>query len=130
MIPCLLDWLLKLATRLLACSLKMPEPLVHTKGAFVFAQVRAVETGIGRTSMPGPAVAPASSVDRGLYSITPSVIAGTPNAGLTLTNPVLVKNSTPPRATRGRCLCTGFGPVQLLLAGLGLAYASERSRRT
>jgi hypothetical protein len=49
-------WLLNLArrltTRLLAHSLNMPEPLVHTTGAFVFAQVQAVETSIGRTLCP------------------------------------------------------------------------------
>lgn len=42
-------WLLNLATRLVAHSLNMPEPLVHTTGVFVFAQVQAVETSIGRT---------------------------------------------------------------------------------
>ena len=49
-------WLLHLATRLttrlLAHSLNMPEPLVHTTGVFVFAQVQAVETSIGRTLCP------------------------------------------------------------------------------
>jgi hypothetical protein len=49
-------WLLDLATRLttrfLAHSLNMPEPLVHTTGVFVFAQVQAVETSIGRTLCP------------------------------------------------------------------------------
>lgn len=48
----LLNWLLNLATRLLARSLNMPEPLVHTTGAFVFAHVHAVETSIGRTLCP------------------------------------------------------------------------------
>jgi hypothetical protein len=38
--------------RLLAHSLSMPEPLVHTSGEFVFARVRAVETSIGRTLCP------------------------------------------------------------------------------
>jgi hypothetical protein len=51
-----LPWLLHLATRLttrfLAHSLNVPEPLVHTTGAFVFAQVQAVETSIGRTLCP------------------------------------------------------------------------------
>ena len=51
-----LPWLLHLATRLttrfLAHSLNMPEPLVHTTGVFVFAQVQAVETSIGRTLCP------------------------------------------------------------------------------
>jgi hypothetical protein len=44
--------LLNLATRLLARSLNMPEPLVHTTGVLVFAQVQAVETSIGRTLCP------------------------------------------------------------------------------
>jgi hypothetical protein len=48
----LIPWLLKLATRLLARSLNMPEPLVHTTGVFVVAQVQAVETSIGRTLCP------------------------------------------------------------------------------
>ncbi len=48
----LLNWLLKLAIRLLARSLNMPEPLVHTSGVLVFAQVQAVETHIGRTLCP------------------------------------------------------------------------------
>jgi len=30
----------------------MPEPLVHTTGVLVFAQVQAVETSIGRTLCP------------------------------------------------------------------------------
>lgn len=49
-------WLLHLATRLttrlLAHSLNMPEPLVHTTGVFVFAQVQAAETSIGRRLCP------------------------------------------------------------------------------
>ena len=45
-------WLLNLATRLLARSLNMPEPLVRTTGVFVFAQVQAVETSFGRTLYP------------------------------------------------------------------------------
>jgi hypothetical protein len=45
-------WLLNLAARFLAHSLNMPEPLVHTTGVFVFAQVQAVETSIGRTLCP------------------------------------------------------------------------------
>jgi hypothetical protein len=51
-----MSWLLHLATRLttrfLAHSLNMPEPLVHTTGVLVFAQVQAVETSIGRTLCP------------------------------------------------------------------------------
>ena len=45
-------WLLNLATRMLACSLNMPEPLVHNTGVFVFAHVQAVETSVGRTLCP------------------------------------------------------------------------------
>jgi hypothetical protein len=48
----ILPWLLNLATRLLARVLNMPEPLVHTTGAFVFAHVQAVETSIGKTLWP------------------------------------------------------------------------------
>jgi hypothetical protein len=48
----MLTWLLNLATRLLARSLNMPEPLVRTTGVFVFAQVQAVETSFGRTLYP------------------------------------------------------------------------------
>jgi hypothetical protein len=45
----LASWLLNLATRMLACSLNMPEPLVHDTGIFVFVHVQAVETSVGRT---------------------------------------------------------------------------------
>jgi hypothetical protein len=45
----LLPWSLKLATRLLARSLNMPEPLVHSTGVFVFARVQEVENSVGRT---------------------------------------------------------------------------------
>ena len=48
----LLPWLLRLATRVLACSLNVPEPLVHSTGVFVFAQVQAVENSVGRTLCP------------------------------------------------------------------------------
>ena len=47
-----MPWLLNLATRLLARSLNMPEPLVHSTGVFVFAQVQAVENSVGRTLCP------------------------------------------------------------------------------
>ena len=43
---------LKLATRMLARSLKMPEPLVHDTGVFVFAHVAAVESRVGKTLCP------------------------------------------------------------------------------
>jgi hypothetical protein len=47
-----MTWLFNLATRLLARSLNMPEPLVRTTGVFVFAQVQAVESSFGRTLCP------------------------------------------------------------------------------
>ena len=37
---------------MLARALNMPEPLVHYTGVFVFAQVAAVETSIGKTLCP------------------------------------------------------------------------------
>jgi hypothetical protein len=40
-------WMLNLATRLVARTLNMPEPLVHNTGVFVFVHVQAVETSIG-----------------------------------------------------------------------------------
>jgi hypothetical protein len=48
-------WTLNMATRLLAHQLNMPEPLVHTTGAFVFAQVAAAESSVGRKLCPIPA---------------------------------------------------------------------------
>ena len=45
-------WLLNLATRLLARSLNMPEPLVHDTGLFVYIRVQEVETSIGRKLCP------------------------------------------------------------------------------
>ena len=46
------SWMLHLATRMLACSLSMPEPLLHTTGAFVFAHVQAVETKAAKRLCP------------------------------------------------------------------------------
>ena len=46
------EWILAIATRLLARSLNMPEPLVHSTGAYVFAHVVAVETRAARTLCP------------------------------------------------------------------------------
>ncbi len=48
----IIPWMLNLATRALAYSLNMPEPLVHTTGVFVFAQVQAVEDSIGKRLCP------------------------------------------------------------------------------
>ena len=47
-----IPWMLNLAARMLARVLNMPEPLLHTTGAFVFAHVQAVETSVGRTLCP------------------------------------------------------------------------------
>ena len=48
----ILPWMLNLATRMLARSLNMPEPLLHHTGVFVFAHVQAVETRVGKTLCP------------------------------------------------------------------------------
>ncbi len=47
-----IPWMLNLATRLLARSLNMPEPLVHHTSVFVFAQVQEFESSVGRTLCP------------------------------------------------------------------------------
>jgi hypothetical protein len=49
----IVPWTLKLATRMLARSFNMPEPLVHHTGVFVFAHVQAVENSVGKTLCPG-----------------------------------------------------------------------------
>jgi hypothetical protein len=48
----LLPWMLNLATRLLARSLNMPEPLLHSTGVFVFAHVQTIENSVGKTLCP------------------------------------------------------------------------------
>ena len=48
----ILPWLISLGVWLLARSLHMPEPLVHSAGLFVFAQVQAAETRAARTLCP------------------------------------------------------------------------------
>jgi hypothetical protein len=45
-------WWLNLATWLVARSLNLPEPLVHSTGVFVLAHVQAVENSVGRTLCP------------------------------------------------------------------------------
>lgn len=42
----------RLATWLLARSLNMPEPLVQATGLFVFVQVQAFETNVGKSLCP------------------------------------------------------------------------------
>jgi hypothetical protein len=46
------NWMLNLATLLLARLLNMPAPLVHSTGVFVFTHVQAVETSVGKTLCP------------------------------------------------------------------------------
>jgi hypothetical protein len=46
------EWIVAIASRLLARSLNMPEPLVHSTGAYVYAQVAAAETRAARTLCP------------------------------------------------------------------------------
>ena len=48
----LLPWMLNLATRLLARSLNMPEPLLHNTGVLVFAHVQTIENRVGKTLCP------------------------------------------------------------------------------
>jgi len=45
-------WATTLATRLLARSLNMPEPLVHSAGDYVVAQVTAFEHSVARSLCP------------------------------------------------------------------------------
>jgi hypothetical protein len=46
------EWIVAIATRLLARSLNLPEPLVASTGAYVFAQVAAAETRAAKTLCP------------------------------------------------------------------------------
>ena len=48
----IVDWALNLATGLVARSLNMPQPLVHSTGAYVYAQVAAAETRAAKTLCP------------------------------------------------------------------------------
>jgi len=47
-----LPWLVQLATRMIARCLNMPEPLVHSTGDFVVAQVAAFEHSVGKSLCP------------------------------------------------------------------------------
>jgi hypothetical protein len=49
----LVPWMLNLATRLLAVSLNMPEPLLRDTGVLLFARAQAVESSVGKTLCPG-----------------------------------------------------------------------------
>ena len=46
------EWAINLATWLVARSLNMPQPLVHSAGAHVYAQVAAAETRAAKTLCP------------------------------------------------------------------------------
>lgn len=52
LVPRLLDWAMAFATRMLARSLNLPEPLVHSTGDYVVAQVTAFEHSVGRSLCP------------------------------------------------------------------------------
>lgn len=48
----IVPWAVTLATRMLARSLNMPEPLVQSTGDYVVAQVTAFEHSVGRSLCP------------------------------------------------------------------------------
>jgi hypothetical protein len=48
----ILPWLLNLASRMMARILNMPEPLMNTTGAFVFAHVQSIENSLGKRLCP------------------------------------------------------------------------------
>ena len=50
--PRIASWAMSLATRMLARSLNMPEPLVHSTGDYVVAQVTAFDHSVGRSLCP------------------------------------------------------------------------------
>lgn len=52
LLPWLLSWAMTLGTRLLARSLNMPEPLVHSTGDYVVARVVAFEHGVAKGLCP------------------------------------------------------------------------------
>ena len=48
----IIPWTLNLASRMLAHSLNMPEPVVHDTGVFVFVQVQTIENRVGKALCP------------------------------------------------------------------------------
>lgn len=52
LIPLVRPWAVTLASRMLARSLNMPEPLLHSTGDYVVAQVTAIELSVGRSLCP------------------------------------------------------------------------------
>jgi hypothetical protein len=51
-IVAIVPWLLSLAVWMLARAFNMPEPLVHSAGVLLFAQVQAVETRAAKSICP------------------------------------------------------------------------------
>ncbi len=51
-VAAMIPWTLNLATRLVARSLNMPEPVVHDTGVFVFTQVQTIESRVGKALCP------------------------------------------------------------------------------
>ena len=51
-LPLVLNWGMAFATRMLARSLNMPEPLVHSTGDYVVAQVVTFEHSLGKSLCP------------------------------------------------------------------------------
>jgi hypothetical protein len=51
-LPRVLSWAMAFATRMLARSLNMPEPLVHSTGDYVVAQVVSFEHSVGTSLCP------------------------------------------------------------------------------
>ena len=52
LVPLAASLVTRLATWALARSLNMPEPLVHATGLFVFVQVQAFESSLGKSLCP------------------------------------------------------------------------------
>ena len=52
LLAAMIPWMLNLATRLVARSLNMPEPVVHDTGVFVFVQVQTIENRVGKALCP------------------------------------------------------------------------------
>ena len=51
-LPRIASWAVTFAARMLARGLNMPEPLVHSTGDYVVAQVTAIEHSVGRSLFP------------------------------------------------------------------------------
>ena len=51
-LPRVLSWAMAFATRMLARSLNMPEPLLHSTGDYVVAQVVTFEHSVGKSLCP------------------------------------------------------------------------------